>query len=65
MVGNDCTCEKSELTPGAPGRVVLPAAHMAPSVLLKDYQSQVNVVNDVKRTEGDCDSANRPRGIFG
>ena len=60
-----CTCEKSELTPGAPGRDVFPAPHMTPSVLLKDYQSQVNVVNDVKRTEGDYDSANRPRGIFG
>jgi hypothetical protein len=42
-----CTCEKSELTPGAPGRVVLPATHMAHSVLLKDYESQVDVVNDV------------------
>ena len=60
-----CTCEKSELTTGAPRRVVHPAPHMAPSVLLKDYQSQVDVVSDVKRTEGDYDSASRPRGIFG
>jgi hypothetical protein len=65
MVGNDCTCEKSELTPGAPVRVAVPAPHMTPSVLLKDYQSQLDVVNDVKRTEGDYNSANRPRGIFG
>jgi hypothetical protein len=60
-----CTCEKSELTTGAPRRVVLPAPHMAPSVLLKDYQNQVDVVSDVKRTEGDYESASRPRGIFG
>ena len=46
-----CTCEKSELTTGAPRRVVLPAPHMAPSVLLKDYQNQVDVVSDVKRTK--------------
>jgi hypothetical protein len=60
-----CTCEKSELTTGAPRRVILTAPHMAPSVLLKDYQNQVDVVSDVKRTEGDYDSASRPRGIFG
>ena len=65
MVGNDCTCEKSELTPDAPGQVVVPAPHMTPSVLLKDYQSQLDVVNDAKRTEGDYNSANRPRDIFG
>ena len=65
MVGTYCTCEKSEITPGAPGRVVVPAPHIAPSVLLKDYQSQVDVVSDVKRTEGYYDSANRHRGIFG
>ena len=63
MVGNDCTCEISEITRGAPGRIVLPAPHMAPSVLLKDYQSQVDVVNDVNIMEGDYDSASRPRGI--
>ena len=47
MVDNDCTCEKSEITPGAPGRVVVPAPHIAPSVLLKDDQSQVDVVSDI------------------
>ena len=63
MVGNNCICKISEITPGAPGRIVLPAPHMAPSVLLKNYQCQVDVVNDVKRMEGDYDSASRSRGI--
>jgi hypothetical protein len=63
MVGNDCTCEISEKTRGALGIIVLPAPHIAPSVLLKDYQTQVDVVNDVTRMEGDYDSASRPRGI--
>jgi hypothetical protein len=67
MVDNDCTMylRKIRINTGCSGRVVLPAPHMAPSELLKDYQSQVDVVNDVKRTKGDYDSANRPRDIFG
>ena len=64
IVGNDCSCEKSGLTSGVPEGYDVPATHMALSVLFKDYQSQVDVVNDVKRTEV-YDSTNRPRVIFG
>ena len=30
MVDNDCTCKKSELTPGVPEVYVVPAPHMVP-----------------------------------
>jgi hypothetical protein len=65
MVDNDCTCKKSGLTPGTPEVYVVPAPHMALHRVINDYQITVEVVNDVKRTEGDNDRTNRPRVIFG